>query len=244
MELVIDIGNSYTKVALLKHDNVERYFVFKSNTDIDLSSLKSLKFNVVIISSVVNKISKAVIKGIKKISKAKIVDISKLKKNLKLSVKCHTEEIGSDLYADLISAKKHFKGPALVFDLGTVNKVLALSKDNTFIGASFFSGLQGSARSMFYHTDKLPEIKLEYSSNFMGKTTTSCINNGVIYSCVYAINGFIKDYQKILGKKMKVIITGGGSSIIRPIIKDVIYYPYLTILGVHYIYQENIKNGL
>lgn len=238
MELVIDIGNSYTKVGLINHAKVIRYFTFKSDKNINLSKLKNLKFNVVLISSVVNKLTSLVIKEIKKISKAKIIDIAKLKKKLKVSVNCAKEEIGSDLYADLIAAKKHFKAPLLVFDIGTVSKVLALDKNNVFIGASFFSGLEGSARSMFHNTDKLPEIKVEYSNNFMGKTTISSINNGVLYSTAYAINGFIKSYQKILGKNMKVIITGGGSSLIRPIIKDVIYYPYLTILGVYYIYME------
>ena len=38
---------------------------------------------------------------------------------------------------------------------------------------------------------------------------------------------------------MKVIITGGGASLVRPIIKGVTYYPYLTILGVYYIYKES-----
>lgn len=239
MELVIDIGNSYTKVGLINDERVVRYFAFKSNNKINLSKLKDLKFSVVLISSVVNKLTPIVIKEIKKISKAKIIDISKLKKKLKIGVNCTTEEIGSDLYADLTAAKKRFKGPALIFDIGTVNKVLALDKNNTFIGASFFSGLEGSARSMFHNTEKLPEIKLEYSNNFMGKTTISCINNGVIYSLVYSIEGFIKNYQKLLGKSMKVIITGGGASLIRPIIKNANYYPYLTILGVYYIYLEN-----
>lgn len=239
MELVIDIGNSYTKVALISHERVVRYFPFKSNEKINLSKLKDLKFNVVLISSVVSKLTPIVIKEIKKISKAKIINIAKLKKKIKLGVNCNKEEIGSDLYADLTAAKKHFKGPALVIDIGTVNKVLALNKNNVFIGASFFSGLEGSARSMFHNTDKLPEIKLEYSDNFMGKTTISCINNGVLYSLVYSLNGFIKEYQKLLGKNMKVIVTGGGASLIRPILKHVTYYPYLTILGIYYIYLEN-----
>ncbi|MCQ2795477.1 MAG: type III pantothenate kinase [Bacilli bacterium] len=239
MELVIDIGNSYTKVALINHERVIRYFPFKSNEKINLSKLKNLKFNVVLISSVVNRLTPIVIKEIRKISKAKIVDIAKLKKKIKIGVNCTTEEIGSDLYADLTAAKKRFNSPVLIFDIGTVNKVLALDKNNVFIGASFFSGLEGSARSMFHNTDKLPEIKLEYSNNFMGKTTISCINNGVLYSLAYSIEGFIKNYKKLLGKNTKVVITGGGASLIRPIIKDVTYYPYLTILGIYYIYLEN-----
>lgn len=239
MELIIDIGNSYTKVGLINNERIVRYFVFKSDETINLSKLKNLKFSVVLISSVVNKLTNIVTKEIKKISKAKIIDIAKLKKKVKIGVNCTSEEIGSDLYADLTAAKKRFKAPILIFDIGTVSKVLALNQNNVFIGASFFSGLEGSARSMFHHTDKLPEIKVEYSDNFMGKTTISCINNGVLYSITYSIEGFIKSYQKVLGKNMKVIVTGGGASLIRPIIKDVIYFPYLTILGVYYIYKES-----
>ncbi|MCQ2796473.1 MAG: type III pantothenate kinase [Bacilli bacterium] len=239
MELIIDIGNSYTKVALINHERVIRYFPFKSNEKINLSKLNNLKFDTVLISSVVNKLTPVVIKEIKKISKAKIIDIAKLKKKIKIGVNCTADEIGSDLYADLTATKKKFKGPVLIFDIGTVNKVLALDKNDVFIGASFFSGFEGSVRSMFHDTDKLPEIKLEYSNNFMGKTTISCINNGVLYSLVYSIEGFIKNYQKLLGKDMKVIVTGGGASLIRPILKNITYYPYLTILGIYYIYLEN-----
>ncbi|MCQ2792525.1 MAG: type III pantothenate kinase [Bacilli bacterium] len=239
MELVVDIGNSYTKVALINQERVVRYFTFKSNPSIRFTRLKDLKFSVVLISSVVHKLTPIVIKEIKKISKCKVIDIAQLKKQLKIGVNCAKEEIGSDLYADLIAARKRFKTPTLIFDLGTVNKVLALDKNGVFIGASFFSGLEGSARSMFYHTASLPEIKLEYSDNFMGKTTISCINNGVLYSLVYSLEGFMKNYQKILGKDMKVIVTGGGASLIRPILKKATYYPYLTILGIYYIYLEN-----
>lgn len=239
MELVIDIGNTYTKFGLINHAKVIRYFSLPTNKNISLVKLKGFKFSTVLISSVVNKITPIVKKEIKKISRAKIYDIIDLKKNIKIGVTCDKKEIGSDLYADLMATKVHFKGPAIIFDLGTVNKVLALNKDNVFVGASFFSGLEGSVRSMYHDTERLPEIKLNYSDNFMGKTTISAINNGVLYSLVYSIQGFVNAYKKILGKTAKVIITGGGASLIRPIIKEATYYPYLTILGAYYIYQEN-----
>ena len=239
MELLIDIGNSYIKCGLFSNHKIDKFYSFKSNEDVDLNVLKNEKFDVVILSSVVNDLTEIVINKIKQISDAKIVKIKQLKKNIVLKVKAKKDEIGDDLYADLIALKHQYHHSSIVFDIGTVSKVLAIDDKGAFIGASFFSSFSLATRSMSNNTSLLPKISLSIATTPIGKDTIECINNGVYYSLLFAVKGFIKEYQKVLGKKINVIITGGDCILFNHRIKNAIIDPYLTLYGIHYIYQES-----
>jgi len=239
MELIIDIGNSFSKFAIFSNDKIVKFYSYPTNKNISLSFLKKEKFDIVIFSSVVSTMTNVIKKEINKITKVKIIDISKLNKKITLKVKAKKEEIGNDLYADLIATKKLYKGPAIIFDIGTVSKVLALDKNNNFVGANFFTGLDNAKNALTNDTDALPNIKLKLKNSIIGKDTYECINNGVIYSLIYSINGFIKDYKKILGNDSKVIVTGGGSTLIKSKLNKCIINKDLTLLGIHFIYKEN-----
>lgn len=239
MDLIVDIGNSYIKLGVFNNNKISSFAAIKNNKKIDLSIYKKYKFNNVIISSVVKSLTDEVIKEIKKISKAKIVNIDNLKKNLKIKVDEPIEKIGGDLIADLYASRKLYKSPSIIFDIGTVSKVLALDKNNTFIGASFFPGLEMMSKSLNNDTDALPFVKLIYTKKVIAKNTKDCISSGVIHSLKYAIEGFIEDYQKEMKCKCSVVFTGGGSSIFKKTFKQYKFNDKLTLLGISYIYKEN-----
>lgn len=241
--LVVDIGNSFIKCAYFINNKIKKFFYnFESNKNVDLSIVNKLDFDTLVIASVVSNLTKVVINKLIKNKKVKVINIDKLEKNIDIKVKVKKEEIGLDLLADLIACKKDYKHPSIIFDIGTVNKVLALDKFGNFIGCSFFPGISTSSKSLFNQTDALPHIKeLKFSKNIIGKNTDEAISSGILNSVIYSINGFIKDYKKVLGNNCNVIITGGGSILIKNKIKDVIYDSYLTVNGIFYIYKENLK---
>lgn len=235
MKLIIDVGNSYTKFAIFNNDKITKTFI-KQTKNLSLTFLKKEKFDLCIFSSVVSSATKLIKK---EINKVKVIDISSLNKKIVTKVNVKKEEIGNDLFADLIATKKLYKGPAIIIDIGTVTKVLALDKNNSFVGANFFTGLDTSKKALNNDTDALPNIDLKMQNKVIGKDTYECINNGIIFSLIYSIEGFIKEYKKILGKSSKVIFTGGGSLLIKNKFKKDIFNKYLTLLGVYYIYKEN-----
>lgn len=238
MELIIDVGNSYTKFAIFDNNKICKNFIQPTNK-LNLNFLKKEKFDICIYSSVVSNISKMLNTQLSKIKNVKVIDVRNCKKKLLIKVNVDNKEIGNDLFADLIATKKLYKGPAIIIDIGTVTKILALDKNNAFIGANFFPGLDIAKKALTNDTDALPNVKLEMNNTIIGKDTIECINNGVIYSLVFAIKGFINEYKKILGKTSKVIFTGGGSSLIKNQFKNSIFNKNLTLLGVHYIYKDN-----
>jgi len=237
MKLIIDVGNSYIKCGLLNNNKITKFKMYETNKSFSLNDFKNDKYGTVIFSSVVKEMDK-VIKD--KIKKVKLVNINKLNKKIKLKVNCKKEEIGDDLYADLIAANKLYKAPLIIFDIGTVSKVLAINKHKEFIGASFFPGLEASKNSLSNETSKLPNIDLTHKVDLIGKTTKECIDSGITYSTLFAIKGFANEYKKVLGKSTKIILTGGGAKILEKSLKGFIYNPMLTLLGIYYIYKENI----
>ncbi|MCQ2753371.1 MAG: type III pantothenate kinase [Bacilli bacterium] len=244
MELVIDIGNSFIKCAwvdLKRRPQVLKCERFTSKQKLNFASFKNPAIKAVVICSVVPSVTKKVKPLVKQITSAKIYEVKNLKKKVKLNqLTAKENEIGSDLFADLVGARYLYGMPAVIFDIGTVAKVLGLDHNNHFIGASFLPGSFGAVQAMNINTASLPTIKLIASRSPIGKDTHMSINNGVIYSLVYAIEGFTRDYTKALKAKPKVIITGGGARLIVDKLKNVIYNPHLTLIGSDYIYQENL----
>lgn len=248
MILLVDIGNSNIVFGLSDGTNILKSYRLKSFLDktndefyILFKNVCSDTFDDVIISSVVPVVTSALTKMFQK-----YYNISPLilGPGIKTGVMLKADDpksVGADLISDVAGAM-NYSNEAIIVDMGTATKFI-YAKDYVFHGVSIAPGVAVSMKALIKNAALLPEIELQTPSQVLGKNTISCLQSGIIYGSAAMVDGMIYRIKKELKKDdIKVIMTGGLSKIIAPLVEiPVLLVPDLNLEGLLQIYKKNRK---
>jgi type III pantothenate kinase len=240
MNLIVDVGNTSTKLAVF--DGLKKVSLSRLN---DLNCLELEK----ILSS--GKIKKAIISTVKSIPPFvsdmlfhKIKFVHTLSHNSKLPFKIEyetPESLGTDRIAVVAGAFGMFKeSEILIIDAGTAITFDFLS-GNSYKGGNISPGISMRFKALNQFTDKLPLITPSENYSFPGRNTTDAITAGVISGVSYEINEYIRTFEKKHTRSV-VLITGGDGGYIKDKLEyQVTYIPDLVIDGLNNILEYNAK---
>ncbi|MHA7099240.1 type III pantothenate kinase [Roseivirga pacifica] len=152
-------------------------------------------------------------------------------------------EIGTDLLANAVAAKELHGGDTIVVDFGTALTFTVVDKDGLILGVNIAPGLKTAIKALVGQTAQLPEVPLELPESVLGKNTIHAIQNGVLWGYISMVEGMLDRIQQELGREMKVVATGGLSSILTPLHKRFDKVDrHLTLDGLRIIHQL-MKDG-
>ena len=219
MNLFIDIGNTAIKFALDDLKNVTSISTKEViEGDFDLSFLPK-GVDQVFVSSVVPKAFEKI--------KAKVFGkYGILMKQEAISNDYgvyidmdNPQELGDDLFYDLVGANATSKVPLLIVDLGTANKFLYIDENHRFYSAQIIEGLYMALHGLANSTALLPHIEDgDIKPILKCNNTVDVLLSSAYNAQVDAINGAVARYQKELGNKdIPIILTGGN---VKDIYKD------------------------
>lgn len=245
MILLLDIGNTNIHMGLVKNDTIvqtyriksftnktsdEYYFLFKEILNID-------EITKIAISSVVPQITFVLNELFLKYSKAKVLILEQKVKSGIMVKADNPKEVGADLICD---ARGLTEKEALIVDLGTATKYIYV-KDNVIHGISIAPGVAISINALVKDTALLPDIDLKIPKKILNNNTINCMQSGVIYSTVYAVDGFIEGIKKeVNNPNLKVIATGGLATTIIPLCNTQIQIDeLLNLRGLYEILKRN-----
>ncbi len=249
LNLIIDIGNSTTVFGLFENENYVAHLVTGTHSDNDsskkekfvkfLDEQKDAQITRGMIFSVVPSMNKNVAKLVKKLLHFNIPVFDWKNHEYKAKDPRITDNIGADLLADLVGAEKLYGHPAMIFDLGTINKLLLVDDKGIFIGASFNPGMEISLNLFANKTALLPDVeKAEKISEKTGLDTVESMRHGIYWSTVAYVNHEFEAQKKLTGLPLKLILTGGNSNIVKDDINDKIFDPLLTLKGMNFMFLE------
>ena len=234
MVLLIDIGNSAVKWIITPQDKFYP-LVFQSihlgKLNEIITNLKQLKdkynFKKVIVSSVKPSLN-TVLKNI--FPEARFPTVNDLQNFIKIDYKS-PKTLGIDRLFNAIGGL-HYDKSFVIVSIGSAT-VVDLVIDKTFIGGVIFLGIENHINCLSVKTELLPKIKIENIPPSIGRTTTEAISSGVFWSHLYAIKGFINNFQQNYGVN-RIILTGGLAFLFRKFFKTkIILDPYLTFRGIY-----------
>jgi type III pantothenate kinase len=238
MNLIVDIGNTSTKLAV--YEGAEKLSVSRIN---ELSceelekELSGFKIKRAIVSSV-----KKLHPLISELFFTNIPDVHVLTYKSKLPVKIEyetPETLGPDRIAAVTGAYNLFPGTEiLVIDAGSAITYDFLSAD-IFKGGNISPGIAMRFKALNKFTRKLPLVSPSENYTFPGRNTTDAITAGVITGVTYEINEYIRTFEKKY-LDFKIILTGGDSGYLRDKIDhQITYMPDIVIDGLNYILEYN-----
>ena len=243
MNLVIDIGNTLTKVAVFSNNQI----VFNNNYDsLTVNQLKDLlnRFNIAssILSEVKNfenELEKILEQETKFI---KLNQITKLPFNNKYTT---PKTLGKDRIAVISAASKLFPNTnVLVIDIGTCITFDLIDSSNSYNGGAISPGLEMRLKALEHFTGKLPAIKIDKTEtpDLIGDSTENSIKSGVYYGVKAEIEGVINAYEEQYNE-LKIVITGGNAERFDIAAKNRIFADkFFVMKGLNEILKENAKN--
>ena len=226
--LVIDIGNTYTKVALFRHNKITYTEQFQQP---DINTLNTLLShdadNKVIISSV-----KKETEEWETVLKEK-VPVIYFNAEMTSGINNHyltPKTLGRDRLAAVIGASYLYPGKnSLIIDGGTCITYDYVDAGKNYYGGSISPGLNMRYKALNNYTAGLPLVHEDktFTATY-GNDTQSAILSGVQNSIKYELTGFIESYSRN-EKELNIILTGGDSIFFDTLLKNSIFAPYIKI---------------
>jgi type III pantothenate kinase len=242
MNLIFDIGNTATKIAL-----------FDRNEKITSFRTKQYRWEKLqeIFSPYQDKLDRAIVSTVRDTPEF-IIDMATLgipyvhvlshKTKLPFRVEYETPEtLGTDRIAAVAGAFYLYPGRnVLIIDAGSAVTYDYLS-GKTFKGGNISPGLSMRFRALHRFTGKLPLGSTIDKYTSPGINTLDAITAGVINGLIYEINEYIRVFEeKYLD--FKVILTGGDSGYLKDRIDHKVrYMPDLVLDGLNHILEYNAK---
>ncbi len=247
MNLVADIGNSYTKLAVFEKDILSEKRSFKNEgTEIISEEIIRLKkrypkLTNFILSSVKNE-DKDLRDLVKDLFEYYIFFSAETPVPVKNYYKT-PKTLGKDRLAGIVAAGNIFPNTnVLVFDAGTALTVDFINDKSEYFGGSIAPGLTMRFKALNKFTDKLPKVSVnDKFDTYFGYDTEEAIRSGVQNGILYEVEGHIKKYSE-RNPNLKVTFTGGDTFFFeRRLKKQIFAEPNLILIGLNIILKYNAK---
>jgi len=226
--LVIDVGNTSTKIAVFKQDELvftERYQEPENK----------------IIENILadHDIEKAIISTVKKGQEEWETVLKERARLIYFNAEMTTginnhyltpKTLGLDRLAGIIGANYLYpRDNNLVIDGGTCIKYDYVDADANYSGGSISPGLNMRYKALNHYTGALPLLREDADFNgSTGNDTKSAITSGVQNGIKYELTGFIKSYKNGINE-LNIILTGGDSIFFDTLLKNSIFAPCVKI---------------
>ena len=236
MNLLIDIGNSKSKIAITKDYTILKEIHSSSKL---IKKIKGLFSDYKITHSSLSNVS---IPNIKLIEFLKTNSCFFDVKNNNLPFKNPYKEglVGDDRLALICAAKKDYPNQnILIIDIGTCITYDIMTQNNNYVAGGISPGIILRFDSINQETFLIKKIKPNYPKSLKAHDTESSVNIGTLVGVQLEIEGFIKKYSSQYAN-LKVIITGGDSIYLSGIIKNTIFTSSNYVFkGLEYLIETN-----
>lgn len=121
----------------------------------------------------------------------------------------------------------------VVVDCGTATTVDAVDRHGVFKGGAIAPGLGISADALMARGAQLPRLGEVRPERTIGRSTESCVRSGVVMGHAGLVEGLVRRVSEELADEPRVVLTGGWSGLLWPILR-----------GVHHLEPDLVLSGL
>jgi type III pantothenate kinase len=241
MNLVIDIGNTFTKTAVFDGNCLLATSLHESGVHEETLNFAAAfpRISYVIISDVSGKPLPA-IAAILPDARRVMLDKSV---SMPLTIKYLTPDtLGSDRIAAAAGLISLFSGEdALSVDCGTCIKFDMVDAGGNYLGGSISPGISMRLDAMHHFTGKLPRVAERLNPQLTGNDTRTSLLSGAINGAIAEVNGMVAQYLESY-PRLKLVLTGGDSHYFAKRIKSPIFVqPHLVLMGLNKILEYNVS---
>ncbi len=231
-QLVVDIGNSFIKLAVFKGTKL----VYKEQFGkVKVATIQGLKLKYGFLYCIFSTVRTKQPYFLRHLDRN--FHLIQMNHKTKIPIKnlyTSPKTLGPDRLAAAIGAHQLYPGKnVLTIDLGTCIKYDFIDSKSQYHGGNIAPGLEMRLESMHILTSKLPRVNRAFNKNLLGKNTKEALQNGAVWGIKCEIERFIKTLTTIWGDII-IILSGGDSIYFGEIIESKIFVlPDLVLSGLN-----------
>jgi type III pantothenate kinase len=152
--------------------------------------------------------------------------------------------VGADRLCNAVAGFAMFGGPLLVVDFGTATTIDVIGKQGEYLGGAILLGVESQAAELHRRAAKLPKFDLRFPPTAIGKDTVASMQSGVLFGSADGIEGMVKRMKRELQQEVRVIATGGLSTIIAPHCPSIsATVPLLVLDGIRILCERHMSTN-
>ena len=248
MQLVVDVGNTETVVGLATSTTevVAHWRVSSSvpRTSDEMTALiraflvgegiDEAKITRGVVGSVVPSVNQVWMRTLGEITRGKVIAVGP---GSDLPIDLDVEEplsVGADRIVNTLAARELYARDTIAVDLGTATTFDCITGQGVFCGGVISPGLSAGLDWLSARTAKLPHVELTPPKMVIGRRTETCIQSGVFYQAIDAIDGMVRRIKNEWDRPdAYVVATGGFAETMGPHLRTVDRIePFLTLYGL------------
>ena len=243
MDIVIDIGNTLRKIAVLSESGVIIRLFSEKQLTIPFFERLFEEYGIrrAIVSSVGEGDEEALDWLEAHTQLVRFAHTCRLPITLKYAT---PETLGTDRIANAVGANALCPGEnVLSIMAGSCLVADFVNANGEYLGGSIAPGLRMRFQALAHYTARLPLVEPEDTAPLIGDTTQTSILSGVINGMAAEIDGLIDRYQAQYSR-MKVLFSGGDSERLQNSVKKRIFAAQNPILlGLYKILVLNVSEN-
>lgn len=241
MNLVIDTGNTLTKLALFQGREMVSFSNFEG---VDAKQIvKFCDSNLLIKNAILSTVKEYPSEIDEFLGQRYNTVFFSHHTSVPILNKYSTPEtLGKDRLAGVVGARQLFPASDnLVIDAGTAITYDLITAAGEYLGGAISPGIAMRYKALHTFTSRLPLLDYYNNAQLIGDDTSTCIHSGVLNGAVAEMEGIIQRYQ-LLYPALKIILTGGDHNYFDKRLKIKTFAaPNLVLGGLNLILDFNIE---
>jgi type III pantothenate kinase len=234
LNLVIDIGNTRTKLGFFEGEQLLRKAVLERLT---VEALKEQLYNQIATDCILSSVG-ATDPEVVAFLKAQTTFVE-LDAETPLPIEnayATPQTLGKDRLAAAVGAWAFFPGQnCLVVDAGTCITCDVVSENGRFLGGNISPGIDMRLQAMHAFTARLPHAPRSPLGPWIGTSTETALQNGAQWGALWEISALIDHCEQEFGP-IQVAMTGGDADFFAKNLKRKIFAnPDLVLIGLNKI---------
>lgn len=244
MNLIIDIGNTLTKVSVVNGQQVLFFSRYERLQPSDVENVVAqFKPQKAIYSAVGAMPTEAI--GMMKQLIPYTLELKHSTPVPLLNLYASKTTLGLDRLAVAVGASYLYPNTnLLVIDSGTAITYELVTSRGEYLGGAISLGINMRFAALNHYTQRLPKVGLTRSYQLVGTDTESSIQSGVLNGIVNEVIGYILESERKF-PNLVTVLTGGDANFFETKLKNNIFViPNLLTLGLNRILEFNAKENL
>jgi type III pantothenate kinase len=241
MNLIIDTGNTRTKLALFQGSEMIAFSGFEGVGATQI--IQFCELNLLIKNAIVSTVKEYPSEINEYLNQRYNMVFLTHNTLVPITNKYSTPEtLGKDRLAGVIGALKLIpSSDILVIDAGTAITYDFATASGEYLGGAISPGITMRYKALHTFTDRLPLLDYFDDAQLIGDDTSTSIHSGVLNGTVAEMEGIIQHYRNLY-PGLKIILTGGDHNYFDKRLKIKTFAaPNLVLEGLNLILDFNIE---
>lgn len=243
MNLIVDIGNTLIKVAVMEEQKTLLSQVFASAEEIDVEHLREQFPHLMLAIVASTGAQTTTVAERLRVAGLRVLEMTSLTPTPIANDYLTPQTLGVDRLAAAVAAVEVMGcRDCLIVDFGTAITI-DLVENGVFRGGNISPGMTTRFRALHDYTKRLPECSASEQILPVGRTTREAIEQGVMQGIVNEIEGYISRFMHT-NAKLSLIFTGGDAKYFVKRIKNAKFAKCdLVFCGLNRILEYNASTN-